>query len=138
MVERAPPSPEPQSAPSALLGTVPAPADPNPLPDPNPSPRLGTYVVRVPKDQVYGVPPLENAKLAERYRNQSKSWRRGSPCLSCLKWTPRCRLPRLITHRGCHRHILLRGKAWGSDVHGPASLRQEPPQHHGSAPEAGV
>lgn len=86
MVERAPPSPEPQPVPSALLDTVPAPADPNPGPDPDPSCRLGTYVVRVPKDQVYRVPLPENAKLAERYRNQNRSRRRGSPCLSCPKW----------------------------------------------------
>ncbi|XP_009413864.2 NDR1/HIN1-like protein 13 [Musa acuminata AAA Group] len=92
MVERVPPctppSPEPQPAPSALLDTVPVPADPNPGPDPDPNPsrRLGTYVVRVPKDQVYRVPPPENAKLAERYRNQNRSRRRGSPCLSRLRW----------------------------------------------------
>ncbi|RWW13302.1 hypothetical protein GW17_00022993 [Ensete ventricosum] len=123
-----------QPAASALLDTCPAPADRNPGPDPEP--RLGTYVVRVPKDpQVYRVPPPENAKLAERYRNQNKSRRRGSPC---LKWILGVAFLVLLLNRGCHRHFLLRGKPWGSDVHSPASLRQESPQHHGSAPEAGV
>ncbi|XP_030519846.2 NDR1/HIN1-like protein 13 [Rhodamnia argentea] len=37
-----------------------------------------TYVVHVPKDQVYRIPPPENAKLFERYTRRVQ--RRGSPC----------------------------------------------------------
>lgn len=32
-----------------------------------------TYVVQVPKDQIFRVPPPENARLAEEYRNKAKS-----------------------------------------------------------------
>ncbi|XP_030456306.1 NDR1/HIN1-like protein 13 [Syzygium oleosum] len=37
-----------------------------------------TFVVQLPKDQIYRVPPPENAKLFERYTRRGK--RRGSPC----------------------------------------------------------
>ncbi|RWW32954.1 hypothetical protein GW17_00002339, partial [Ensete ventricosum] len=84
--ERAPPSTPPRPA-------ADAPFDPDtaadPLADPNSHPEssihLGTYVVQVPKDQVYRVPPPENAYLAERYRNKDKT-RRKSPCVGLLKW----------------------------------------------------
>ncbi|CAL9064530.1 unnamed protein product [Musa banksii] len=145
MVERVPPctppSPEPQPAPSALLDTVPVPADPNPGPgpdpDPNPSRRLGTYVVRVPKDQVYRVPPPENAKLAERYRNQNRSRRRGSPCLSCLKWILGVAflVLLLIVAVTVIFFVVVRP---GAPTFTVQRLFVEPPQHHGSAPEAGV
>ncbi|GAB2283417.1 hypothetical protein Dimus_017932 [Dionaea muscipula] len=43
-----------------------------------------TYVIQVPKDQIYRVPPPENAKIVERYRqpDQKKAspWRR---CICC-------------------------------------------------------
>ncbi|RWW53124.1 hypothetical protein BHE74_00040408 [Ensete ventricosum] len=86
MAERAPPSTPPRPA-------ADAPFDPDtaayPLADPNSHPEssfhLGTYVVQVPKDQVYRVPPPENAYLAERYRNKDKT-RRKSPCVGLLKW----------------------------------------------------
>ncbi|CAL9205970.1 unnamed protein product, partial [Musa hybrid cultivar] len=86
MAERAPPSTPPQPAADAPPDPATAadpPADPNPHPESYP--QLGTYVVQVPKDQVYRVPPPENAYLAERYRNKDKT-RRKSPCVGLLKW----------------------------------------------------
>ncbi|CAL9132081.1 unnamed protein product [Musa textilis] len=53
--------------------------------DPETMLQIGTYVVQVPKDQIYRVPPPENAQLVEQYRNRDKNERR-SPCLGCLKW----------------------------------------------------
>ncbi|XVF39496.1 hypothetical protein PTKIN_Ptkin01aG0039200 [Pterospermum kingtungense] len=35
--------------------------------------RSGTYVVQVPKDRIYRVPPPENALIAERHRNNQGS-----------------------------------------------------------------
>ncbi|XP_058077720.1 NDR1/HIN1-like protein 13 [Magnolia sinica] len=54
---------------------------PKPLPDNQPSLSSGTYVVQVPKEQIYRVPTPENAKLAEKYRNPPP---RKSPCFSCF------------------------------------------------------
>ncbi|KAM5575762.1 NDR1/HIN1-like protein 13 [Rosa sericea] len=34
--------------------------------------RAGTYVVQVPKDQIYRIPPPENASIVERHRDPSK------------------------------------------------------------------
>lgn len=68
-----PPSPtenpprEPQSPPKPAL-----PAQDKPVPPPL------TYVIQLPKDQVYRVPPPENAKLFQRYTRRGQ--RRGSPC----------------------------------------------------------
>ena len=50
------------------------PMPPPPPQDPNskrklPVISLGTYVVQVPKDQIYRVPPPENARIAELHRN---------------------------------------------------------------------
>ncbi|KAG6533696.1 NDR1/HIN1-like protein 13 [Zingiber officinale] len=52
---------------------------------PGPVPQLGTFVVQVAKDQVYRVPPPENAYLVERYCKRTKN-RRRSPGLLCLIW----------------------------------------------------
>ncbi|KAG6481009.1 NDR1/HIN1-like protein 13 [Zingiber officinale] len=52
---------------------------------PVPAPELGTFVVQVAKDQIYRVPPPENADLVERYRKRSKI-RRRNPCFRCLIW----------------------------------------------------
>lgn len=46
-----------------------------------PQPLPGTYVIQVPKDQVYRVPPPENAR---RYEKLQK--RRRNSCCCCLSW----------------------------------------------------
>lgn len=46
-------------------------------------PRPGTYVVQIPKDQVYRVPPPENAS---RYENYTRRKPRRSCCRCCLCW----------------------------------------------------
>ncbi|KAI4386177.1 hypothetical protein MLD38_004132 [Melastoma candidum] len=51
---------------------------------PVPLPPALTYVIQVPKDQVYRVPPPENAKLQERYARRSRSLRRRHPCFCYL------------------------------------------------------
>lgn len=67
--------------------------DPDPNPDPDPlrpnEPHevfpMGTYVVQVPKDQVYRIPPPENALIVERYRTPiAKSKRSCCCCFLCL------------------------------------------------------
>lgn len=45
---------------------------------------LSTYVVQIPKDQIYRVPPPENAKLVERLRNPSA--RKRNPCCRRTCW----------------------------------------------------
>ncbi|XWS29511.1 hypothetical protein CRYUN_Cryun24cG0035300 [Craigia yunnanensis] len=50
---------------------------------------LATYVVQVPKDQIYRVPPPENARVVESYRKaalQVKNKKR--PCRIYLIWIP--------------------------------------------------
>jgi Late embryogenesis abundant protein len=70
-------------------------AEPGTEPDPEPDPNLNrhpwlpapeTYIVQVPKDQIYRVPPPENAVLVERYRNQVSKSTGRSPVLTCLGW----------------------------------------------------
>ncbi|KAJ8771618.1 hypothetical protein K2173_026795 [Erythroxylum novogranatense] len=41
----------------------------------------GTYVIQVPKDQIYRVPPPENALIIEEHRNEGK--KKESFCCSC-------------------------------------------------------
>ncbi|XP_072979111.1 NDR1/HIN1-like protein 13 [Typha angustifolia] len=59
-------------------------------PEADPEPPLiaasETYVVQVPKDQIYRVPPPENAYLVEHYRNAHKNRKHKSSCFSCLAW----------------------------------------------------
>ncbi|KAG9451543.1 hypothetical protein H6P81_011508 [Aristolochia fimbriata] len=43
--------------------------------------RSGTYVVQVPKDQIYRIPPPENAEYVER---QGRTVARKNPCLACF------------------------------------------------------
>jgi hypothetical protein len=44
-----------------------------------------TYVIQVPKDQIYRIPPPENAIIAERYRTPSMQKKKASkPCSFCL------------------------------------------------------
>ncbi|TKY74359.1 Late embryogenesis abundant protein, LEA-14 [Spatholobus suberectus] len=58
--------------------------------DKNHSPKLqlpdidpGTYVVQVPKDQVYRVPPPENARIVEQHRNSPPKEAKTSRCCWC-------------------------------------------------------
>lgn len=65
--------------------------DDDPLPvSSQPAVQPATYVVQVPKDQIYRVPPPEHAFiLAERHANQKKQ--KGSCCLSgqaCCSFFP--------------------------------------------------
>lgn len=55
-----------------------APRSEKPVPPPP-----GTYVIQIPKDQVYRVPPPENAKRHERLTRRKRS---RSPCCCCLCW----------------------------------------------------
>ncbi|KAG7022047.1 NDR1/HIN1-like protein 13, partial [Cucurbita argyrosperma subsp. argyrosperma] len=50
-----------------------------------PSPAPGTYVIQIPKDQVYRVPPPENAYHFDRYTRR-KHRRSRSRCCCCLCW----------------------------------------------------
>ncbi|PKU81157.1 NDR1/HIN1-like protein 13 [Dendrobium catenatum] len=72
-------------------GTTPSPASRPPLPRPPSSDdkafssALVTYIVQVPKDQIYRIPPKENARLAEEYRAHLAALRKKrSPCLNFL------------------------------------------------------
>ncbi|MCL7045079.1 hypothetical protein MKW94_022631 [Papaver nudicaule] len=49
-----------------------------PLPPPT-----GTYVVQIPKDQIYRIPPPENAR---RYEKLSRRNTRRNPCCCCFCW----------------------------------------------------
>ena len=57
---------------------------PNLCPD-KPVPPPGTYVIHIPKDQVYRVPPPENANRYQALSRKSKTRRR--PCCRCLCWS---------------------------------------------------
>ncbi|CAL0305552.1 unnamed protein product [Lupinus luteus] len=66
---------------------LPPPPPPPPQPYATTSPKLqipyigpGTYVVQVPKDQVYRIPPPENARIAEYYRNSPGKDKKRSCC----------------------------------------------------------
>ncbi|KAK7282801.1 hypothetical protein RIF29_11867 [Crotalaria pallida] len=68
----------------------PPPPPPPPQPYDPDSPKLqlpyvgpGTYVVQVPKDQVYRVPPPENARIAESYRVSPRKGKKRSCCCWC-------------------------------------------------------
>lgn len=50
-----------------------------------PKPPPGTYVIQVPKDQIFRVPPPENARRFEAYTRRARRQRRG--CCCCLAWT---------------------------------------------------
>ncbi|XP_066388582.1 NDR1/HIN1-like protein 13 [Miscanthus floridulus] len=74
MAERAlppavPASPEPASS-SAVSTAFGSPLEPVAATAAAATPTHDTYVVQVQKDQIYRVPPPENAYLAERYRNE--------------------------------------------------------------------
>ncbi|CAL0319354.1 unnamed protein product [Lupinus luteus] len=70
----------------------PPPPPPHPQPYEPSSPKLqvpyigpGTYVVQVPKDQIYRIPPPENARIAESYRNSpGRDKKRSCSCWCCV------------------------------------------------------
>lgn len=52
-----------------------------------PKPKAGgTYVIQIPKDQIYRVPPPQNAHLFETYSRRG-SRKRGSCCCRCFLWS---------------------------------------------------
>lgn len=72
-------SPQTVSPPdSSELPMRPAPPSPE-----KPVPPPGTYVIQIPKDQVYRVPPPENSRRYQQYANRKD---RRSRCRSCLCW----------------------------------------------------
>lgn len=95
---RPPPPPRPKpttttttTTPPADYPTVGGPSIPAPTAPSNPDsspPRLTeTYVVQVPKEQIYRVPPPENARLVEQYLNNYNNRHQRRPIVPCLKWT---------------------------------------------------
>ncbi|WOK95572.1 NDR1/HIN1-like protein 13 [Canna indica] len=79
--------PEPHFSPSPDLPDTPrssASSAQNFIPKHPPSP--GDYVVQVQKDQIFRVPPPENARRMATYARRSASRRRRSSCLCCLAW----------------------------------------------------
>lgn len=74
--------PIPSPAPNRTGEANPASQNDPPSVSSRPAFHSGTYVVQVPKDQIYRVPPPENALMvAERTRNQDKQ--RRSSCCFC-------------------------------------------------------
>ncbi|XP_020258601.1 NDR1/HIN1-like protein 13 [Asparagus officinalis] len=55
---------------------------------PAPPPAPETYIIQLPKDQIYRIPPSENASIIDRHTADldSKHIRRGSPCINCSCW----------------------------------------------------
>ncbi|XP_010926522.1 NDR1/HIN1-like protein 13 [Elaeis guineensis] len=85
-----PPGPRPTTTTPPIDPTDGRPSLPPPAPiKPNPLPRrpTETYVVQFPKEQIYRVPPPENAKLVEQYRNNHNNRHQRRPIVPCLKWT---------------------------------------------------
>ncbi|KAA8544461.1 hypothetical protein F0562_022499 [Nyssa sinensis] len=56
----------------------------HPIPEKKLPPPPGTYVIQVPKDQIYRYPPPENAR---RFQNYTRKKTRRSCCCRCLCWT---------------------------------------------------
>ncbi|KAK8652838.1 hypothetical protein V6N13_126861 [Hibiscus sabdariffa] len=75
------------SASQRLLSSTPHPTPPLNLPPP-PGHPLATYVVQVPKDQIYRVPPPENAGIVERHREAAKAKGKSTKgnCSTILLW----------------------------------------------------
>lgn len=89
MAERAlppavPASPEPASS-SAVSTAFGSPLEPAAAGTATATPAHSTFVVQVQKDQIYRVPPPENAYLAERYRNErgGGGGKKGSSSAAC-------------------------------------------------------
>ncbi|XP_024978624.1 NDR1/HIN1-like protein 13 [Cynara cardunculus var. scolymus] len=55
-----------------------------PVSDDKPLLPQGTYVIQIPKDQIYRIPPPENARRIEKLANQKP---RRSCCCRCFCWT---------------------------------------------------
>ncbi|KAJ1381546.1 Late embryogenesis abundant protein [Sesbania bispinosa] len=60
-----------------------APKPPQPPPSEKPIPPPGAYVIKIPKDQVYRVPPPENARRYDRYTRRKN---RQCRCCCCFCW----------------------------------------------------
>ncbi|RDX77835.1 NDR1/HIN1-like protein 13, partial [Mucuna pruriens] len=76
----------PVSAESQPASPLDASVVPKPMPPPpseNPVPPPGTYVIKIPKDQVYRVPPPENARRYDQYTSRKH---RRSRCCCCFCW----------------------------------------------------
>lgn len=90
MADRVHPATSPDDvSPKDIKLMKPNPDDPEKLEaEPKPKPKPGTYVIQIPKDQIYRVPPPENAHLFESYSRRGARGRRGSSrCCRCLLWT---------------------------------------------------
>ncbi|MED6168344.1 hypothetical protein PIB30_010673 [Stylosanthes scabra] len=89
MADRVHPHDSPSSTPSAPVAQTDDSASaaalkPTLPPNGKPVPPPGTYVIKIPKDQIYRVPPPENARRFAKYSNK-KSKRRFS-CCCCFLW----------------------------------------------------
>lgn len=79
--------PSPESPSSPLVAKPPASpsAEPQPESPTKPAaPPAHTYVIKIPKDQVFRVPPPQNAKLFERYSRRDPRQRHRCCCISFL------------------------------------------------------
>lgn len=59
------------------------PKPPSPPPSEKPVPPPGTYVIQIPKDQVYRVPPPDNARRYDQYTRRKQHRNR---CCCCFCW----------------------------------------------------
>ncbi|CAD5330422.1 hypothetical protein AtNW77_Chr4g0319711 [Arabidopsis thaliana] len=59
---------------------------PSSPPPPDPIPEIETYVVHVPRDQVYWIPPPDNARIVERRRNSDPGRNNKSFCSKRCIW----------------------------------------------------
>ncbi|CAN0864446.1 NDR1/HIN1-like protein 13 [Linum grandiflorum] len=90
-------TPPPRRAPSSHYNNVPqqVPFQPRKISRDAPSFSFNvqpkTYIVQIPKDQIFSVPPPEHAKIVERYREEKNSGKgsAGNGCCSsrCLAYT---------------------------------------------------
>ncbi|KAL1191984.1 NDR1/HIN1-like protein 13 [Cardamine amara subsp. amara] len=69
---------------SLNLSIIPA-TTPSSLPPPDSIPEIETYVVQVPRDQVYWTPPPEHAKYIKKRRNNPEK-NKKSGCFKRLMW----------------------------------------------------
>lgn len=60
-----------------------SPSNSNPPTPENPVPPAGTYVIQIPKDQIFRHPPPENARRYQKYSGRKP---RRSGCCCCLCW----------------------------------------------------
>lgn len=81
MADRVYPSGDQETASSTPQNSSEHPLRPIPPSPEKPVPSPGTYVIQIPKDQVYRIPPPENAR---RFQNYSRRKYRRSKCGLCL------------------------------------------------------